>query len=132
MLSGVAWLVSDARVLASAEVASGRTERRRGLLHRDGLDGAMVLTSCRWVHTIGMRFALDVAYVDAAGNVVKVARMARHRLGWPVTHAAWVIEAEAGAFERWGLRVGDVVELRTVEVAADAGDDPGLDGPSGG
>ena len=26
---------------------------------------------------------------------------------------AIVIEAEAGAFERWRLRVGDVVELRT-------------------
>ncbi|MET0460247.1 MAG: DUF192 domain-containing protein [Ilumatobacteraceae bacterium] len=142
MLSGVAWLVSDARVLASAEVASSRSERRRGLLHRDGLDGAMAITPCRWVHTIGMRFALDVAYVDAAGVVVKVARMGRHRLGWPVPQASWVIEAEAGAFERWGLHVGDPVELRTVEVAADGagvgdvGDEPtpgsGHDGPPGG
>ena len=41
-----------------------------------------------------------------------------------MTAASWVIEAEAGAFERWGLHVGDVVELRTVEVAADAGVDP--------
>ena len=35
-----AWLVSDGRVLASAEVAATRAERRRGLLGRDGLDGA--------------------------------------------------------------------------------------------
>ena len=117
--SAVAWLVSDARVLASAEVAETRSERRRGLLHRDGLDGAMVITSCRWVHTIGMRFPLDVAYVDDAGTVVKTVRMPRHRVGWPVTKAAWVIEAEAGAFERWGLHVGDVVELRDA-----AGDRP--------
>jgi uncharacterized membrane protein (UPF0127 family) len=108
----VAWLVSDAHVLASAEVAADRSSRRRGLLHRDGLDGALVLTSCRWVHTIGMRFPLDVAYVDDEGTVVKTARMARHRVGWPVSGASWVIEAEAGAFERWGLKAGDVVELR--------------------
>ena len=107
----MAWLVSDAHVLASAEVASDRRARRRGLLRRDGLDGALVLTRCRWVHTIGMRFALDVAYLDAADTVLKVARMHRHRVGWPVTHASWVIEAEAGAFERWGLGVGDVVEV---------------------
>jgi uncharacterized membrane protein (UPF0127 family) len=133
MLSGVAWLVSDARVLASAEVASSRAGRRRGLLHRDGLEGAMVLTSCRWVHTVGMRFALDIAYVDGEGTVVKTARMRRHRVGWPVTQASWVIEAEAGAFERWGLHVGDAVELRTVEVADDepAGE-PRRDRPSGG
>jgi uncharacterized protein len=108
----VAWLVSDAHVLASAEVASDRRSRRRGLLHRDGLDGALVLTRCRWVHTIGMRFALDVAYVDRDGNVIKAVRMARHRVGLPVAKAAWVIEAQAGAFERWGLSIGDQIELR--------------------
>jgi len=119
MLWRVGWLVSDAHVLASAEVAEDRRARRRGLLRRDGLDGALVLPSCRWVHTIGMRFPLDVAYVDAEGAVVKTARMARHRVGFPVPKATWVIEAEAGAFERWGLSIGDVVELRT-------GPDPGL------
>ncbi len=108
----MAWLVSDARVLASAEVADDRTARRRGLLHRDGLEGAMVIAPCRWVHTVGMRFPLDVAYVDEAGYVVKAVRMGRHRVGLPVTKASWVIEAEAGAFERWGLHVGDVVEVR--------------------
>jgi uncharacterized membrane protein (UPF0127 family) len=111
----VAWLVSETRVLASAEVADDRSARRRGLLKRDGLEGALVITSCRWVHTIGMRFPLDVAYVDGEGTVVKAVRMARHRIGLPVHKATWVIEAEAGAFARWGLQVGDVVELRDGE-----------------
>ena len=104
--------MSDAHVLASAEVAADRAARRRGLLHRDGLDGALVITGCRWVHTVGMRFPVDVAYVDDEGRVVKTARMARHRVGLPVSGASLVIEAEAGAFERWGLKTGDVVELR--------------------
>ena len=99
-------------MLASAEVASDRRTRRRGLLRRDGLDGALVLTRCRWVHTIGMRFAVDVAYVDREGHVIKAVRMARHRIGLPVSKAAWVIEAEAAAFERWGLSIGDEIELR--------------------
>jgi uncharacterized membrane protein (UPF0127 family) len=38
--------------------------------------------------------------------------MNRNRLGLPIPKARVVIEAEAGAFARWGLRVGDVVELR--------------------
>jgi uncharacterized membrane protein (UPF0127 family) len=121
MLPAVAWLVSDARVLASAEVAETRSERRRGLLRRDRLDGAMVIQSCRWVHTIGMRFPLDVAYVDEAGTVLKTVRMPRQRVGWPVSKSSWVIEAEAGAFERWGLRVGDVVELRAGDEHGDGG-----------
>jgi uncharacterized membrane protein (UPF0127 family) len=111
-------LVSEARVLASAEVAADRSARRRGLLKRDGLEGALVISSCRWVHTVGMRFPLDVAYLDAEGEVVKTVRMEPHRVGLPVSRARWVIEAEAGAFARWGLRVGDVVEVRDGEPTA--------------
>lgn len=72
----------------------------------------MVLPRCRWVHTMGMRFALDVAYLDENGVVVKTVHMHRHRVGAPVLRARWVIEAQEGAFGRWGLRVGDVVEVR--------------------
>lgn len=108
----MAWLVSDARVLASATVAASSRQRRRGLLGTSSLDGALVIDPCRSVHTIGMKYAIDVAFVDGDGIVVKTLHMRRHRLGLPVWRARWVIEAEAGAFARWGLRVGDVIELR--------------------
>jgi uncharacterized membrane protein (UPF0127 family) len=115
----VPWLVTKdensvdmpVRVFASAEVADVRSARRRGLLGRDGIDGAIVLRPCRWVHTLGMRFAIDVAFLDDAGVVIKTMQMHRQRMGVPVWRARSVIEAEAGAFARWGLRVGDVVEV---------------------
>jgi uncharacterized protein len=106
------WLVSGGRVLASAETATTRAARRRGLLGRDGIEGALVLPRCRWVHTLGMRFAIDVIYVDGAGLVVKVQHIAPHRVAMPVWSARTVIEAAAGAAERWGLHQGDVVEVR--------------------
>ncbi|HEY7628063.1 MAG TPA: DUF192 domain-containing protein [Ilumatobacteraceae bacterium] len=108
----MAWLVTEGRVLASCEEATDRRARRRGLLGRDGIEGAFVLSRCRWVHTLGMRFPLDVAYLDDKGVVVKTVQMHRHRVGAPVWRARTVIEAELGAFGRWGLHVGDVVELR--------------------
>jgi uncharacterized protein len=109
----VPWLVTDdARVLASAEVCDARAARRTGLLGRDTFDGAIVLRPCRWVHTIGMRFPIDVAFLSDDGEVVKTMQMHRHRIGIPVWRATTVVEAEAGAFARWGLRVGDVVEIR--------------------
>jgi hypothetical protein len=43
---------------------------------------------------------------------MKTVRMHAHRVGVPVWSASWVVEAEAGAFARWGLRVGDTIELR--------------------
>ena len=109
----MAWLVTDGRVLASAEVVNGRRDRARGLIGRDGHEGALVLSPCRWIHTVGMRFPLDVAYVDAEGIVLRTVRMGRFRMGLPVPRARMVIEAEAGAFARWGLHVGDLVELRS-------------------
>lgn len=111
----MAWLVSDARVLASAELADSRAARRRGLLGRDDLDGAFVIEPCRWIHTLGMRFPIDVAYLDGDGTVLKTCRMNRHRVALPVRHAHLVIEARAGAFERWGLHVGDEIEIRCDE-----------------
>lgn len=98
--------------MASAEVAADRRSRNKGLLGRDGLEGALVVDGCRWIHTFGMRFPLDVAYLDADGNVLKTVRMQRNRLGAPVWRSRSVIEAEAGAFARWGLHVGLVIELR--------------------
>jgi uncharacterized protein len=111
--SAVAWLVThDAHVLASAEVAESRSARRRGLLGRDHMEGALVLRRCRWIHTIGMRFPVDVAYLDDDGVVIKTMQMHRNRVGVPVWRGDQVIEAEAGAFARWGLRVGDVIDVR--------------------
>lgn len=109
----VPWLVDDdAHVLASAEVARDRSARRRGLLGHHHYEGALVLRPCRWVHTIGMKFPVDVAYLDGDGIVVKTIHMRRNRVGIPVWRATHVIEAEGGAFARWGLGVGDVIEVR--------------------
>lgn len=112
MASDECWLVCGGNVLASAERASSRGSRARGLLGRDGVGGALVLAPCRSVHTLGMRFPIDVAYLDEQGVVIKIAHMRRNRIGWPVWKAKSVVEAEAGAFERWGLQLGQQVEIR--------------------
>lgn len=110
--SRVAWLVSEARVLAAADLASDRRSRRKGLLGRDHVDGAIVIEPCRWVHTVGMKFDIDVAHLDDDGRVIHVTTMRPHRIGRPVPKARTVIEAERGAFARWGLHLGDVIEIR--------------------
>jgi uncharacterized membrane protein (UPF0127 family) len=106
------WLVRDGEVLAAAEVARTRRERTRGLLGRDGFTGAFLLRKCRQVHTAGMRFAIDVAFCDADGYVVRISTLRPWRISPVVWRSKLVIEAEAGAFERWSLRVGDQVEVK--------------------
>ena len=108
----MAWLVRDGEVLAAAEVANSGRARRRGLMHRDGFDGALVLRPCRNVHTAGMRFAIDVAFCDAEGVVLHTSTLAPWRISPVVLRAAFAVEAEAGAFDRWRVTRGDRLELR--------------------
>ena len=106
------WLLRDGDVLAAAEVAGSLGDRTRGLLGRTGYEGAMVLPRTRSVHTFGMQFPIDVAFCDKEMVVVGVARLAPWRMSRPRRGCRSVVEAEAGAFERWGLRVGDKLDLR--------------------
>ncbi|MFF8288090.1 DUF192 domain-containing protein [Streptomyces sp. NPDC016309] len=87
-------------------IAASFGTRRRGLLGRDGIAGALLLSPCNSVHTFRMRFAIDVAYLDRDLRVVDVATMPPGRLGLPRLRARHVLEAEAGAMERWGVRTG--------------------------
>ena len=108
----MAWLLRDGEVLASLEVADERSVRRRGLLGREGIEGALLLTPARSVHTIGMRFPIDVAWLDHELTVLRMARLPRNRLSRPVLRARCVLEAEAGSFARWGVQVGDQLERK--------------------
>lgn len=106
------WLVSGDRVLASLEVASGARRRARGLLGRDVLEGALWLPRTRSVHTLGMRFAIDVAYCDAEGRVLAIVTMRPWRLGRPRLRARSVVEAQAGNLQRWGITAGSTLEVQ--------------------
>jgi hypothetical protein len=112
MTAHLAWLVTDGRVLASANIANTRTSRRKGLSGQTNIEGAFVIPNCRWVHTFGMRVPIDVAYLDADGNVIKTVQMSKMRLGAPVWNARIVVEAQKGAFARWGINVGNKMEVR--------------------
>ncbi|MFI8340198.1 DUF192 domain-containing protein [Streptomyces sp. NPDC085639] len=93
------------------EIAASYGARTRGLLGRDGIDGAMLLTPAASVHTFRMRFAIDVAYLDRGFGVLAVVTMAPGRLGLPRLRARHVLESEAGAMAGWGLRAGTAVEV---------------------
>ncbi|MFF3749813.1 DUF192 domain-containing protein [Streptomyces sp. NPDC002018] len=93
------------------EIAASYGTRRRGLLGRDGIDGALLITPCNSVHTFRMRFAIDVAYLDKELRVVDVHTLKPGRLAMPRWRARHVLEAEAGAMARWGLRPGTRVSM---------------------
>jgi hypothetical protein len=101
--------------LAAAVRTVTRTQRRRGLTGVAVIEQPLVLQPCNWVHTIGMKATIDVAYVASNNIVIQTATMKPWRVGARIPTTALIIEAAAGSFERWNLRVGDEVEVRRVE-----------------
>jgi len=73
-------------------------DRLRGLAGLRGLDPdvALHLPRCRSVHTAGMRFALDLVWLDAAGAVVRVDRDVAPRRLRSCLRARSVVETRAG------------------------------------
>jgi uncharacterized membrane protein (UPF0127 family) len=104
-------LLVDGRDVAPLERATSTRARSRGLLGRDGVEGAFWLDPCRHVHTFRMRFAIDVALVDRDRRVLHVQTMPRGRFSAVRRRCRSVIEAEAGSFERWGLVAGSTVDV---------------------
>jgi uncharacterized membrane protein (UPF0127 family) len=106
------WLLKGDQVLASLEIAEGTIARGKGLLGRKSIDGAMVLLKTNGIHSIGLRFDIDVAWLDKDHVVLSVKTLRKMRIALPQRHTRAMLEAEAGAFERWGLQVGDKLELQ--------------------
>jgi uncharacterized protein len=104
-------LIIDGRDTGEVEVAASGPARRRGLLGRDAFDGAILLAPAASVHTIGMRFAIDVAFLDRRLRVLEIVTMAPGRLGRPRWRARAVLETAACQCTRWGVAPGSTVVL---------------------
>lgn len=84
-------------------VAGDRRTRRRGLARLDALPAghALLLERCRSVHTAGMRFALDLLWLDGGGTLVRLDRAVEPRRVRTCLRARAVVEAAAGDGERF-------------------------------
>jgi uncharacterized membrane protein (UPF0127 family) len=109
------WLLRQGEVLCSCEQTETFRERSRGLLGYRSYEGAMLLLHTRSVHSLFLRFPVDVAFLDADNTVVGTVRLGRFRMALPRRGGRRVLEAEAGAFERWGLTTGDRLEFRPTD-----------------
>ena len=97
------------QVADNATVLHGRTFRSRlfglALMGPTELPSghALLLCPCSSVHTFGMRFAVDVAFADADGTVLRVIRGVPPRRVRRCPKAAVALEAHAGELGRFLL-----------------------------
>lgn len=91
----------------AAEVAVGAGARAKGLLGRCSLepDQALLIRSRGSIHTFGMRFTIEAAFLDESLRVVRVLRLPPRRITRPRLQLRYVLECGVGA----GLQPGDVL-----------------------
>ncbi len=90
----------------------------KGLLGRAaeefGPGQGLWLVPANSIHTIGMAFPIDAAYLDDRGRVIHLyRRLAPFRLAAVKLRARSILELPAGTLERTGTVLGDTIEFVT-------------------
>jgi uncharacterized protein len=107
MLEGTLLLSHTTHVLRARRCV-GFLERGRGLLFRPPLaqDEALLISPCSSVHMFGMRYPIDVAFVDAMGAVMRVRSKLPPFAVVACRSAAAAWEFAAGACKTFGIEPG--------------------------
>jgi hypothetical protein len=91
-------------------VAGDRRSRALGLARLAALapGHALLIDRCRSVHTAGMRFALDLVWLDGSGALVRLDRAVAPRRVRTCLRARSVVETPAGCGERFAAALGEL------------------------
>jgi uncharacterized membrane protein (UPF0127 family) len=104
--------IEDMRESLRFELATGLLSRARGLLDpivcRKG--EVLVLAPCARIHTFGMQEAIDVAFVNRQGRVLKAQRGLLPNRFLACRDAVCVLERRSGGFGTW-FDPGEVIRL---------------------
>jgi uncharacterized membrane protein (UPF0127 family) len=95
-------------------VARSFWDRGRGLMFRSGLeDGTgLVIDPCSSIHTMWMRFPIDVLYVSDDGTILRSdPEMKPWRIGPLFVRGKYVIELPPGTLQRSRTERGDRIVL---------------------
>jgi uncharacterized membrane protein (UPF0127 family) len=88
-------------------------QRLVGLLTTPDLDhpSGLWITPCNSVHTLGMRYAIDVLFLDADGRVIKRVDHLRPWRASSCLRARATLELRAGLAEELDVQVGQRMAL---------------------
>lgn len=104
-------------VASCVKVASRGSDRRKGLLGREGLGvgEGMWISPCESVHTFGMRFPIDLIYLD---RKLRVKKVRSHVIPWRLSScfsAHSVVELGSGTIHKTRTIVGDQLEFSSAD-----------------
>ena len=107
----------DTMLADRALIADTSTTRKTGLLKHERLEPGegLWIKPCEGVHTVGMKFPIDVLFLDKKRKVVKI-RAAMPR--WRMAACLWahsVLELPSGTIAATRTSRGDQLEFETYD-----------------
>ena len=106
-------LTRKTQLANNAEVAGSGAKRTKGLLGRKNLEPGegMWIVPCEAVHTFGMRFPIDLVYLDRKHRVKKVrSNVVPWRLSACLS-AHSILELPSGTIDETLTQTGDLLEF---------------------
>ncbi len=113
MKSGAIYL-GERCLLPRVWQATSAWERLRGLLGRPMLAAGegFLIPRCGMVHTVGMAYPLDLAFLDSRGRIRKLAsNVVPARMAGSLA-ASLTLEMAPGTLAQAGIKVGDELSFR--------------------
>jgi uncharacterized membrane protein (UPF0127 family) len=97
-------------------------KRMVGLLNRRKFSSGegLLLDRCYGVHTFGMRFPIDVLFLDKDLRVIRAVKALPPYRTSLVKKAVYVLELPVGALEASRSEEGDQIQIRTAQAEAPA------------
>jgi uncharacterized membrane protein (UPF0127 family) len=101
----------------TVKMAENYFTRLRGLMGKKSLAdaGGLLLKRCSAVHTIGMRYALDLVFMDKSGKVVKCTEGVKPFRTASARGAYYTLELNQGTIQKQGIKVNDRFKLQVVD-----------------
>src|ERR1035438_9416196 len=112
----------DTLVADRADIADTSAKRRTGLLKHTGLEPGegLWIAPCEAVHTIGMKFPIDVLFLDKKKKVLKIRpAMPRWRMAVSL-FAHSVLELPSGRAAETQTAAGDQLEFEKYEIGTES------------
>lgn len=108
-------LTKDIMILNDIIIAQDFFSRLKGLLGKKSLekDQGLILRPCNSVHTVGMKFSIDVVFVNKDNKVLHIIKnMKPYKFSPIIKKASYVIETSRGTISDENLEVGDIIEIK--------------------
>ena len=109
-------LTTGDTIVSQMTLANTFWQRTVGLMGRSSIshDEGIWIQECSSIHTVGMRFSIDVIFVDRDGYILRIVRSVKPNLSQLVCHLAQsVIEIGCAAHLGHDLLVGDQLALES-------------------